>query len=810
MTPMTWEGYGADMGGRTRAIMYDPNDPNGKKVWAGGVTGGLWYNNNIQSAFSSWVPAGDFWPVLSIRCITYDPNNTQTFYIGTGEPETSLITYRESSGLGQGIWRSTDGGMTWSQIPSTASFVYVTDILVRNENGISVIYAGVVSGLYHGTHQSQPSDGLYRSADNGATWVQVLPDITGSNVPFAVSDIDMDPNGRIYIGTRPNLNDEGGATLLYSDTGLPGSWVLNEDYKAEIENDPDYPIPGRVVLSTSKSTPGVVYALISSGYINPSNNFKYFYCYHILRSNDGGFSWVKKNLPNDLTSGTNFATIAWHALDVAIDPNNDNHLFIGGLDLHETQNGGTSWTRVSDWSLMYGGGGPNYIHADQHIIVFKQGSSNEVLFGSDGGVFYTANGNSVPPDFEEHNMNYNTLQFYTCAIHPTAGTDVFLGGLQDNGTLYYTGTPLTINDMVSGGDGAYCFIDQNDPTVSITSIYYNQYYIFNYGNLVNGLWNWSSGTFVSPADLDYNLNAIYANAVDFIGNHSDQILRLTNYMSAGTGTFLNMNTGSSTYFSAVRYSPNSPSGKATIFAGTQSGRLFRAENCQSIPTTTEIGGSNFPSGNISSIAIGNSDDTLLVTFSNYGVSSVWQTYDGGTTWQEQEGNLPDMPIRWGIYHPDDARHALLATETGIWTTDDLGATNPVWVPVTEGMANVRTDMLQIRKSDNTVIAASHGRGLFTAVYDISTGFTELKAREAKVFPNPTSGPFTLSMDFQKSGIIELSVMTLSGQTVKRVTRTVSSGSEKIMFDISSEKPGTYLIAVKKDNKLFYSDKIIKL
>lgn len=810
LTPMTWQGYGADMGGRTRAIMYDPNDPAGKKVWAGGVTGGLWYNTNIQSEFSSWVPVGDFWPVLAIRCITYDPNNTQTFYIGTGEPETALITYRESSGLGQGIWRSTDGGMTWAQLPSTADFVYVTDILVRNENGNSVIYAGVVSGLYHGAHQSQPSDGLYRSEDDGVTWTQVLPDITGSNVPYAVSDIDMDANGRIYVGTRPNLNDEGGATILYSDSGLPDSWVVNEDYKAEIESGSEYPIPGRVVLATSKSSPNVVYALIASGFINPENNFKYFYCFHILRSDDNGFSWVKKNVPNNLTSGINFATIAWHALDIAVDPNNADHVYIGGLDVHHTLNGGNTWNRISDWSMMYGGGGPTYIHADQHIIVFKPNSSSEVLFGSDGGVFYTSNGNIIQPTLEEHNVNYNTLQFYTCAISPTSGTDVFIGGLQDNGSLYYTGAPLTINDMVSGGDGAYCFFDQNDPAVMISSIYYNQYYIFNYGNLVNGLWNWSSGTFVCPADLDYKLNAIYANAVDYIGNHSDQILRLTDYMNNGTGAYLNMGTGSQTYFSALRYSPHSAPGKATLFVGTQAGRLFKAENCQGIPTTTEIGSNDFPAGNISSIAIGNSEDTLLVTFSNYGVTSVWQTYDGGATWQEKEGNLPDMPVRWGLYYPGDARHALLATETGVWTTDDLSTADPVWVPASEGMANVRVDMLQIRKSDNTVLAATHGRGLFTAVYDISTGVTELKAREHKLFPNPTSGSFTLSMNLQNKGEVTITVMTLSGQVVKNEIKNVSAGPKNLMIDISSEKPGTYIVSTRQQGKIIYCDKIIKL
>lgn len=806
---LDWQGYGADMGGRTRAMMYDPNDTTKKKVWAGGITGGLWYNNNIQSAYSSWVPVGDFWPVLSVRCITYDPNNTQIFYIGTGEPETALITYRESSGLGQGIWRSTDGGTTWAQIPSTAGFAYVTDIIVKNETGNSVLYAGVVSGLYHGSHPSQPSDGLYRSADGGSTWTQVLPDISGSNVPYAVSDIALDQNGRIYVGSRPNLNDEGGATILYSDSGLPGSWVVNEDYKIAIEGDPDYNIPGRVVLATSKSSPNVVYALIGSGFVNASNNFKYFYCFHILRSNDNGFSWSEKNLPQDLTSGINFATIAWHALDIAVDPNNADHVFIGGLDMHHTFNGGNTWTRISDWSLMYGGGGPAYIHADQHIVLFKPGSSTEVLFGSDGGVFYTATGTSAQPYLEEHNMNYNTLQFYTCAIHPTAGTDVFLGGLQDNGTLYYTGTPLTINDMVSGGDGACCFYDKNDPAVTITSIYYNQYYIFNYGSYVNSLWDWSSGTFVSPADLDYKLNAIYANAVDYIGGHSNQILRLTDYMSSGTGTFLNMNTDVPVPFSAVKYSPYSPSGKATLFIGTQAGQLFKSENCQAVPTTTEIGGSGFPAGNISSIAIGKSEDTLLVTFSNYGVSSVWQTCDGGTTWQAKEGNLPDMPVRWALYHPDNANHAILATETGVWLTDNLGDTDPTWTPAVNGMANVRVDMLQIRENDNTVLAATHGRGLFTAVYDISTGIGQLLVKEATIFPNPTNGTIMVSFEGGKGKTFETIIYTMAGRPVKAIKNASSGNDFRQRVDLSDQKPGTYLVTVKENGKCRYSGKVVK-
>ena len=393
---------------------------------------------------------------MAIRCITSDPLHPEVFYVGIGEAETALQTYRESSGLGFGIGRSTDGGVTWSHITNTEQFAFVTDIVIRIENGSSVIYAGVASGLYKGSqHQSNPSDGLYRSADDGNSWQQVLPLIEGSSVPYCVSDIALGPDNRIYVGTRPNLDGEGGAILLYSEDGL--QWSVNNQYQAEILNNASHNIPGRVVLAAAPSDPNVVYALIASGYINSSDGFKYFNCYHILRSANKGVTWNKKALPTDLTSGNNFATIAWHALDIAVDPNNANNIYAGGLDMHKSFNGGNSWIRVSDWAAMYSGGGPDYIHADQHIIVYKPGSSDEILFGSDGGVFYTGDGSQANPTFEEHNKEYSTLQFYTCAIHPMAGIEQFYGGLQDNGSLFYLGTPFTINDMVSGGDGAYCF-----------------------------------------------------------------------------------------------------------------------------------------------------------------------------------------------------------------------------------------------------------------------------------------------------------------------------------------------------------------
>ncbi len=806
---ITWQGTGAEMGGRTRAVMYDPNDPDLQKVWAGGVTGGLWYNNDITNEFSSWIPIGDFWPVLSIRCMTYDPNNTQTFYIGTGEPETALITYRESSGLGQGIWKSEDGGTTWSQMSSTDEFVYITDILVRDENGTSVIYAGVVSGQYHGTHQSEPSNGLYRSDDGGVTWEQVLPDIYGSDVPYSPADVEEGPDGRIYIGSRPNLDDEGGATILYSDTGLPGSWVINDDYKTIIENDPDYPIPGRVILAASISDENVVYALMASGYIRPSNNFKYFYCYYVLRSDDKGVTWTEKPLPQDLTNGNNFATLAWHALGATVDPGDPDNVYIGGLDMHHSTNGGNTWYRVSDWSQMYNGGGSDYIHADQHLIVYKPGSSQEILFGTDGGVFYTNNGIVNYPAFEQRNSNYNTLQFYTCAINPTVGAISYLGGLQDNGTLYYSGNPLTIDDMWSGGDGAYCFFDEDGSSLSVTSIYYNRYYVYMNGGWINSINDWSSGIFISPAAFDYHRNEIYANAVDFVGNFADHILHLKNITGNESGSYININTGSDLYFSAVTYSPHSTMAQATLFIGNQQGRVFKVENINSAPLVNEIGSSNFPVGNISCIAVGASEDTLVATFSNYGVPSVWVTANGGQSWTDVEANLPDMPIRWALIHPDYSRNVMLATETGVWMTEDILANPVYWEPVTDGMANVRTDMLRFRKTDHTVLAASHGRGLFTTTWDVVVGIAEQPKPALAIYPNPATSQVNITYDLAAPTSLRIRMVNSGGQTVFAETQQIN-GTFRYQVNLINQPAGVYFITLETNGMVIASKKLIKL
>ncbi|MEN8224281.1 MAG: T9SS type A sorting domain-containing protein [Bacteroidota bacterium] len=781
-----WSTEGSNMGGRTRALMFDPNDASGNKVWAGSVTGGLWFNNDITDDQSSWAAVNDILPNLSISCIVSDPNNTQVFYAGTGEAETARVIYRESSGVGMGILKSSDGGESWESLLSTESFKYVTDIQIRDENGSSVIYAGVASGIYKGvTHHSEPANGLFRSVDGGQNWEQVIPDMPGSDEPYAISDIKIQGDGRIYVGSMETPDLQGGATIFYSDEGTSGSWTVYEDVKTLIEGHLVENIPGRVILAISPSDHAVVYALFAVGY---EDGFVYYKGRYIFRTDDNGQTWSEINLPD-----YDYATLAWHALSGAVDPVDPDHLYVGGLDVWSTSNGGWSWQHQSDWSLMYWGGGDDYVHADQHLQLYKEGSLEEMIFGSDGGVFYTANASSTNPVFEEKNNNFSTLQFYTCAISPVAGDNRYIGGLQDNGTLFFQGDPLDIDDMIDGGDGAYCFWDVDEPAVFITSVYYNRYTVFMDGNAYQSAGEYS-GTFICPADYDYKMNKLYANACSFFGYRADQLLRVTNIPGNPNDTYITVGTGENTPFTFVKYSPHSPENTSTLFLGGETGRLFKVENAQAAPQVTEITGTQFPVGSISSVAIGGSEDTLLVTFSNYGVSSVWQSYDGGDSWTDIESNLPDMPIRYAIYHPEDAKQAMLATELGIWTCNHLHLTDPQWIPDVEGMATVRIDQLSLREADNTVLAATHGRGLYTTAW-VSDPWVSVEEYPeldiTNVWPNPAKDKLNIEFGEISAAYVQMEITDLQGRLLLR--NSLNSLQKHHSLDLGNFMPGTYML-----------------
>ncbi|MEL7148450.1 MAG: Ig-like domain-containing protein, partial [Bacteroidota bacterium] len=431
-----------------------------------------------------------------------------------------------------------------------------------------------------------------------------------------------------------------------------------------------------------------------------------------LRSDDGGATWSQLTIPqyreqNCFTSGRDFTRgQAFYDLILAVAPNDADVVTMGGINVLRSENGGITTAEVSYWT----GGCDSFVHADIHEITFRPGFPNEALVGTDGGVYYSPNlGNFSDPSFQSRNQNYSVTQFYAVAAANEAGSDYFLAGSQDNGTQQFTTSGGLSTRSATGGDGGYTHIDQTDARFQVTSFTRNSINHSSNGGVSfrRFLDDQSSGLFINPTDLDNSSHVLYS------AGNNNQLFRLRNINSSNPDAqeSLSLSIGRVTHIQANALATD------RVFVGNTVGEVYRIDNANSAnPQVTLISQGINAFGSVSSVAIGASDDQLVATFSNFGVSSVWYTADGGSTWinkDESSHGLPDMPIRWAIFAPNDATQLLLATDLGIWSSDNITDSNPGWEPTNNNLSNVRCSMLKIRSADDVLVVATYGRGLFT-------------------------------------------------------------------------------------------------
>jgi hypothetical protein len=680
---VTWNERGPNnIGGRTRALMFDPNDAaNGyKKVWAGGVSGGLWYNSDITDASSEWTKVSDTWDNLAITTIAYDPSNTQIFYVGTGEG-----FYNADAVRGGGIWKTEDGGTTWSHLSTTDPGAYDSGSDFDYVQKIVVTSGGDVFAATRGYYTNR--GGIMKSTDGGANWA-VSKAVSSLGAADRGADIEISANGDLYASL--GLFSTG---YMFKSTDNGSSWTDITPASCQ-----------RIEIACAPSNNNVVYAVASNG-----NDIQWF-----KKSIDGGSNWSNLSIPaykeqNCVFGASDFARgQAWYDLIMGVHPTDADLVVLGGIDMYRSTDGGANFGLVSYWT----GWCDDYVHADQHAIVFHPTNHDIVVTGSDGGVSYSADlgdSGTADPEFDDRNAGYNVTQFYSCAIHPTAATDYYLGGTQDNGTFKLTSAGVGAGTEVSGGDGAFCFIDQTDPTYQLSSYVYNNWYrSSNSGSSFSGLsGSANTGRFINPADYDNDADILYAAAG---ANQLYRISGVSGSPSATTKTVGGAGLGGDQASAIIA----SPYNDHVLFVATGTGLIYKVSSANGSPTSVDIdAGTNLPGGYISSIDIGADENNLMVTYTTYGVNHVYITTDGGTNWSNKNGDLPDMPVRWGMYNPLNRSEVFLATEVGVWSTTDITAASPEWGATNGGLANVRTDMLQYRSADRTWLAATHGRGLFT-------------------------------------------------------------------------------------------------
>jgi len=663
-TNLVWEERGPNnVGGRTRAILYDANDSNGNAVFAAGVSGGLWKSDNVNAANPKWSSVDDFFGSLAICAIAQDPSQNNVIYFGTGE---GYFEYESNPGIG--MYRSLDGGNSWGYLNATSNdqFSYIQDIQVDN-NG--KVYAATKSGLFTSTNK-------------GNSWTRVLG--VGK---FASSDninkIVVSSDGSVYATI--GLFDTDG---IYKSTDQGSSW-------SKLTNG--LPSNGytRIEIGQAPTNDDVIYALLADA--NDSS------CLGIYKTSNGGASWQELTNPSAEGMGNFARTQAWYNLTVVVSPDNENEIYIGGIDILKSSDGGNTWTQLVSW--LQNSQLP-FMHPDQHVLKFNPSNPNQLIVGNDGGIWFSNNAQSNQPSFTKRNTGYNITQFYGVAAHPS-NTNYFLAGAQDNGTQKFTGSGMNSTTEVSGGDGVKCFIDKDNPQIQITSYVHNNYFVsVNGGQTFNYIPLNNFGFFANPNCYDSNNNILYASSSE------GKILRWKNPENLiSSFQHILVSSMSNQKASFIKESPNVNN---RLYIGTAAGDVLYIDGANSGIFNAGTVIRNASAGYVSSIDVedGN-EDHIVISYSNYGVVSVYETENGGATWNNIEENLPDVPVRYVMFNPLNAQEIICGTEIGIWSRKYTENSN-LWTPENDGMANVRVDQLVYRPTDNMLVAATHGRGLFTS------------------------------------------------------------------------------------------------
>ncbi len=675
----TWLGPG-NIGGRIRSILIHPSNVN--VMWIGGVDGGVWKTLN---GGTSWFPLNDFMANLAVVSLVMDPTDPNTIYAGTGEGASNADAVR-----GAGIFKTTDGGSTWTQLASTAnsSFYYVNRLSICPTNHLILLAA--------------TGTGIWRSTDGGSTWSQRYSAAATLDIAFN----PVDGGKCIASGSTYGI---AGMALYSTDGGL--TWTAGTGVSTA----------GRIEVAYAASSSNIVYA-------SANNNSGEVYA-----SADGGQTYTLKSTGYNYLSGQ-----GWYDNCIWVDPTNPNIVVVGGTDLYRSTDGGSTFTDIGGYS-----GG---VHPDQHAIVSTPGFNGTtvktVFIGNDGGFFRAADIYAVSPvsGWTTLNNNLGITQFYGAAGNNSSGTIV--GGTQDNGTLRDASGGGTGGwTSMFGGDGGYCAADQSDPNYFYGEYVYLQIHRSSNAGLSSSYITTGLGDAGVP-DPDGVLQTVYppdsktlptAGDPDGSGPAGDPdvsanfiapfILDPNNYntMLAGgnnlwrstdvkdaTPAWSNIKIGSGSYISAIAVAQGNSD---IIWVGHNNGDVYATANGTAAnPTWTrmDLGTPNLPNRVCTRLTIDPSNyNKVYATFGGFNADNVYRTTDGGTTWANIATGLPSAPVRSLVIAPFNSNFLYVGTDVGVFASANGGTS---WSPGNEGAANVAVDELIWMNS--YLVAATHGRGLF--------------------------------------------------------------------------------------------------
>jgi photosystem II stability/assembly factor-like uncharacterized protein len=821
-----------NVAGRIKAIEFDVENEN--NILSGSASGGIWRSSN---GGTSWVKVFEPSYEQSIYSIEQDrrEGKTSTWYCGTGEllstTDRKFSIFRRTIGLGNGIYKSTNNGITWDHLKSTSVldkanlseiFQGVWDIKIDNNiSDMDVVYAACVGAVM-------------KSTDGGESWQNVIGDI--QNKCFSTGIEIAQEN--LFYAALSSMTDSGN---MPSQNGIYRS---NDGETWKDITPQGFPEKTRVVkIKSAPSNPNVLYVFTETPVEAYGPFYNFAASHHTLwkytynPSADNGI-WEDRTefLPyqsiNDISYALQrgFNSLGGYCFTFNVKPDNENTVFIGGTNLFR------SVTGFADTNFVRIGGYYTSLHPDHHAIEFLPSNPNILYNGSDGGINMTNDCNAKNVGWYDRNNELITSQYYSVAIDmDTQSDETIIGGLQDQGTLLKKNEFSKEWSRILGGDGLSCFIGNNKEFV-IASVYNGAVYGGNFDN--DGSVSFESNSLLLSNNM-YDLNFNFFTIFDVEPNNNNELyIAQKNVIHRKSNLKLSIdNPSNRNYFwsrlngteldhdediTAIRISRD-PQNR--LYYGSNLGKVYRADDVNSgSPQAFDITGDEFPvNGYVSCISVDpDNADNVFVVFSNYNVQSIFYSSDGGASWSGQGGNLEENPdgggagpsIRWiEILHTDDGTLYLAGTTTGLYSTSNLAGVNTIWVKESpELIGNIRIDMITARQCDGFVVVATQGNGVYSR-YITSITIDVLDNNPVNQFiisnyPNPVNDITTFYFEVPTTDNYKIDLFDLSGNHLRRLSeRYFSEGKHNFTCDLRGLTSGIYIYTLSSD-ELKISGKLI--
>jgi photosystem II stability/assembly factor-like uncharacterized protein len=788
----------ANMGGRIDDFAVVESNTN--IVYAGSASGGVW--KSVNSGIS-WKPVFDEQPVSTIGDVTVSQSEPDVVWVGTGEGNN-----RQSSSWGNGVYKSADGGKTWNHMGLKDTH-HIPRILIHPSNA-NVVYVAAQGHLWG------PNDerGVFKTTDGGKTWSKVL----FINADTGVNDIAMDPMNpdTIYAAayqrrrTAFGLNGGGPGSGIYRTTDGGATWkkLTNGLPKTEM---------GRIALDVYRRNGNVVYALVESE--DPG----------IYRSDDKGENWTKM-------SNTNPRPMYFS--QVRIDPNNDQRIWVAGVNMAYSEDGGKTFVqnRVTR------------IHVDFHAIWIDPANSDNMIVGCDGGIHFSRDAGRSWDAREQIAIG----QFYEIAYDMAKPYKV-CGGLQDNSS--WCGPTATTNQRgitnedwytVQGGDGFYAQIDPEEPWIV--------YAESQDGNLARRdlrthearsirpredddkmarfRFQWNSPVMISKYDrktLYYGGNFVFKST-----DQGDNWTRISPDLTSGVDrktlsimgrkvedrTMLSRNDGVAASPTITTLS-ESPTRAGILWAGTDDGNLHVSRDGETWKNiTANVPG--VPKGTYVSRVVASSFDpgTAYVAFDGHRSDDfniyLFKTTDFGQTWKSITNGIPKSggTIHVVREHPRNRDLLFAGGEYGLYVSFDRGDN---WQELKNNLPRVPVDDIQIHSRDNDLILATHGRSVWildsisalehmnaravdspVQAFDVRPAIQwrmarkrDFDAHDVFIGANPPAGAIIDFWTKSKPDLkdVKISILDASGKTIATVKPTaVDAGVNRVIWNLRSDRP----------------------